>query len=286
MVAEFDKTKIVPGVLCKRGHDSTGDGRSLRYISGGQCIECSRLNRESNRERRKEWLKEYNQANQETLRQKARENYLANREKRLAQVKEYTTQNKERIQAYKKEYADKNREKIQDWMQGYRENNKEKIRASRQSHYQRNRENLLQKSKIYRQNNPEKGRAAKIRFKLQNPEARKASHRRRRANKRNAHKAPYTVEQFKAQWDLFSNCCAYCGSTEKPNVDHFIPLYKGGSETLSNLIPACQRCNFSKNSSDPLEWYKKQPFFSQKRWRFILKVLGKTEANYSQIPLF
>jgi predicted phage replisome organizer len=42
--------------------------------------------------------------------------------------------------------------------------------------------------------------------------------------------------------------CAYCGSTDKVNmtIDHIIPVSKGGSSLLSNLVPACKNCNSSK----------------------------------------
>ena len=59
----------------------------------------------------------------------------------------------------------------------------------------------------------------------------------------------------------------------------------GGSHVLSNLVPACATCNGSKGDRDPYVWFSEQPFFSQKRWKRLLKLVGKTQENYNQIPL-
>lgn len=40
--------------------------------------------------------------------------------------------------------------------------------------------------------------------------------------------------------------CAYCGSSENLNVDHFHPKSKGGTDNLDNLKVACWACNCSK----------------------------------------
>jgi 5-methylcytosine-specific restriction endonuclease McrA len=49
--------------------------------------------------------------------------------------------------------------------------------------------------------------------------------------------------------------CAYChGETTSPHIDHVIPLSRGGSSELTNLVVACPRCNISKGDRTPEEW--------------------------------
>ena len=51
--------------------------------------------------------------------------------------------------------------------------------------------------------------------------------------------------------------CVYCGSTDKPSIDHIIPIDKGGTQDHKNLIRACRSCNSAKNDSFFIDWYIK-----------------------------
>jgi hypothetical protein len=52
-----------------------------------------------------------------------------------------------------------------------------------------------------------------------------------------------------------SRACAYCGSEEQIQLDHIIPISKGGADSFDNLVYACKKCNLSKSNRDILEWY-------------------------------
>lgn len=91
---------------------------------------------------------------------------------------------------------------------------------------------------------------------------------------------------IRKQFALFDNCCCYCGKSEQEemlHIDHFIPVSKGGTHVLGNLVPACKTCNFSKRNHHPEDWYKKQVFYSETRWLKILKILGKTVKTIDQL---
>ena len=45
----------------------------------------------------------------------------------------------------------------------------------------------------------------------------------------------------------------------------------GGKTTVDNVIPACSRCNSSKQAYDVVEWYTKQLFYSKDRLDSIIK---------------
>ena len=58
---------------------------------------------------------------------------------------------------------------------------------------------------------------------------------------------PNSVRQYIYQRDKFQ--CQSCGQTQietKLNIDHIIPLAKGGSNDMSNLQTLCQTCNQNK----------------------------------------
>jgi 5-methylcytosine-specific restriction endonuclease McrA len=84
---------------------------------------------------------------------------------------------------------------------------------------------------------------------------------------------------------LFDDCCAYCGTNCDTEFDHFYPVAKGGPHVLSNLLPACKRCNSSKQDSDPEQWCRRQSWFTEKKWRELLAVMGKKPARVAQLSL-
>lgn len=61
-----------------------------------------------------------------------------------------------------------------------------------------------------------------------------------------------------AVWSKTNGICFYCGTGVEPfenfTVDHFIPRSRGGSDELSNLVPACRSCNCSKHDLLLEEW--------------------------------
>lgn len=62
-------------------------------------------------------------------------------------------------------------------------------------------------------------------------------------------KATLTGDEWKALVRRYDHQCAYClqefGHLEQ---DHVVPLSKGGTHTIENVVPACFSCNRSKGS--------------------------------------
>jgi hypothetical protein len=76
----------------------------------------------------------------------------------------------------------------------------------------------------------------------------------------------------------FRGCCAYCGQPLHPTlrhadiqftIDHFYPLVHGGTNSYTNVLPSCNRCNNDKGESDPLEWLCSR--FGEARTRRIIE---------------
>jgi len=54
--------------------------------------------------------------------------------------------------------------------------------------------------------------------------------------------------------------CAYCGKENIPlQIEHIIPRAKGGSNRVSNLCLACEKCNTAKGTKDLKDFLKKKP---------------------------
>lgn len=59
----------------------------------------------------------------------------------------------------------------------------------------------------------------------------------------------HTAEEWAALLAEYNGCCAYCGdSMVRMTRDHRIPLIRGGSNHISNILPACGTCNSAKNA--------------------------------------
>ena len=65
-----------------------------------------------------------------------------------------------------------------------------------------------------------------------------------------------SYEWWKALFEVFEySTCLYCGKEDqKLEMDHFIPVSKGGRTEVGNLVPCCITCNRSKSTKMPDEW--------------------------------
>jgi hypothetical protein len=49
----------------------------------------------------------------------------------------------------------------------------------------------------------------------------------------------------------FSFFCCFCGTHPASDLEHFIPVSKGGGTTRKNVLPACRYCNSQKANLVP-----------------------------------
>jgi 5-methylcytosine-specific restriction endonuclease McrA len=70
--------------------------------------------------------------------------------------------------------------------------------------------------------------------------------------------AGYEVREYLLnKWD---RKCAYCGVENVPlQVEHIHPKAKGGSDRISNLCLACEKCNLKKGTQDIKQFLVKKP---------------------------
>ena len=66
------------------------------------------------------------------------------------------------------------------------------------------------------------------------------------------------MRRLGAQWLALvgsrGGLCAYCGASGPLEADHRIPLSRGGSNDITNILPACVRCNRSKHARTETEF--------------------------------
>jgi endogenous inhibitor of DNA gyrase (YacG/DUF329 family) len=78
---------------------------------------------------------------------------------------------------------------------------------------------------------------------------------RRRAREAGA-SGTYTWSEVTRVYLDIGSVCAYCHQpTPDFQPDHVIPLSRGGSNSITNIVPSCNRCNGDKRDLPLSEWY-------------------------------
>jgi hypothetical protein len=72
--------------------------------------------------------------------------------------------------------------------------------------------------------------------------------------------------------EKWGRTCAYCGKENLPlQIEHIVPRAKLGSNRVSNLCLACEKCNTRKGTKDIKDFLKKKP-------DRMLKILAQAKA--------
>ena len=212
-----------------------------KYGLKAECKICRNERNKQYRKDNKDYYKQY------------REN---NKEKIAEQRKQYREENKEKIAEYAKQYYEDNKEQIAERNKQYREDNKDYYKQYRED----NKEKIAEQRKQY--NASEQGQVALFN-----------GHNRRRQREQEQGRG-ITVEQWKEMFDFFGWRCAYSGiqlNKDNRSIDHIIPLNDGGLNEPWNCVPMYKLYNSSKFTSDMLDWYTQQEYYSEERLNKIYK---------------
>lgn len=189
-------------------------------------------------------------------------------EDRRAYMKKWNAENPRDRRAYKSAYDRANKERHAEKYKA----NREIIRKKRKAEYQQNREKHLQRAKRNLEVNREKVLDYQSRYYEQNAEKVKrrvssyqkanrqkmnvlSSRRRvREANNGGSH----TLEELRRKFMLLGDVCFYCGVGGDLTIDHDIPISRGGTDNIENILPACRSCNSSKNAKTAHEFLSKK----------------------------
>lgn len=125
--------------------------------------------------------------------------------------------------------------------------------------YQENRTKHLEQTRARYQANPRRKLDANKEWQRKNPERHRLLNRaqtaRRRARKRE-NGGSYTPQDIECAYQLQKGRCWYCQCelNGKYEIDHRIPLSRGGSNDAANIVISCQACNRAKKAKMPWEF--------------------------------
>lgn len=166
-------------------------------------------------------------------------------------------------------YRAAHREQINAYSAAYYAANREKVNARGAAYYADNQERIAERHKVYRAAHRarEKARAATYyaahreqkktygaAYHKQNPDVVRLKNARRKAANLAAPRNDLTVSQWQIIKAHYGHRCVYCDrQMQRLTMDHIVPLSKGGSHTVSNVVPACKSCNSRKLNGPPLK---------------------------------
>ena len=104
--------------------------------------------------------------------------------------------------------------------------------------------------------NPSHAAAAKARWAANNPESVRAIRMNRRARIKNA-PGTHSGDEIRQMYEDQGGVCAYC---EAPlngvfEVEHMVPLAKGGGNGWDNIAITCKTCNKKKNAMTTVQFF-------------------------------
>lgn len=165
--------------------------------------------------------------------------YLAHRDEVLVRAASYRDAHREEIRACARAYNARNRTRQAAYAAERRRRlGHEAVAAERAAFYARHVSRPRVVSREYRLAHPEKVKEQMARV---------------RAKRRGA-PGSHTYQEWVEKCELFAFCCAYCGERKPLERDHKVPLSRGGSDDISNIVPVCRSCNSRKHTRTTSEF--------------------------------
>ena len=144
----------------------------------------------------------------------------------------------EQRRAYGREWMKRNPDKAREAMRRWRNRHPADHSEDSRAYYTRHRERLARYFADYQRTHPELRRQLAAR---------------RRARKLEA-AGSFTVGEWLALVERWGGRCAYCGEGAPLEIDHRVPLARGGTNSIDNILPACGPCNRRKHAMSEEEF--------------------------------
>ena len=224
-------------------HKLTADGYR------GQCKGCVKQYEIKNADKIKEQKKQYRIKNIDKLNQYAKKH----RQNNPDYYKQYRQDNIQFVKQTNKKYYKDNAEVIKQQTKQYRQDNATVVKEKQKQYYIDN----IEKSKQYRLDNAEaiKNYCKQYRESKHGKLVMKAiSHKRNALIRCNTIGKHWTAQDILLKLKLQHGKCVYCQTSIKEyyEVDHIIPISKGGSNESNNIQLLCKQCNGPSGKWDKL----------------------------------
>jgi 5-methylcytosine-specific restriction endonuclease McrA len=157
-----------------------------------------------------------------------------NIEKVRAGARKWVAQNPDKVREIGRKWRQENPERANKRSSKWKQSHLDKVRECWKNWYQANVERVSEYGKKQRKAHPEK--------------VQEHAHNRRARIK--GSEGTIIAEEWRELKEKYNYTCLCCGRREpeiKLTLDHVVPLFVGGSNTIGNAQPLCKSCNSSKS---------------------------------------
>lgn len=161
--------------------------------------------------------------------------------------KQYYQKNRETILSRVRQWAQDRKEQKREYDKKRRIEKADQIREIKKAYYQNNKQEILAHNKEHRKSILEKMREYSRKWKKRHKDKVNESTRNRRARIR-GNGGVLTKQEWQMILEKYDHKCLRCGSTDRIEADHVIPISRGGKNVASNIQPLCRICNASKHN--------------------------------------
>ncbi len=142
-------------------------------------------------------------------------------------------------------------EKIRKSKKAYSKTESAKLLARKRNarYSEKNRDSINKRNRAYHHSNPEKQKKRAAKYRHENREKCNGYVRAKRLKI-----GKFDYAKWTKRLEYYGGKCVYCGSCESIEIEHRIPVSRGGTNLPANLVPACQKCNRSKGTKTEKEY--------------------------------
>lgn len=207
----------------------------------------------------------------EEIRRRNRESYERNKEKTLARGRERYLKNREKIIARTSDYHKRNPDIARKSAANYAYRHPDRVKATQlksriksggkaqRAYYWRNRDRLLPILKSKRDRNKSAYRKYQKEWRARNkhyvnvvkPAMRRA---REKHNGVDSTSISKFVNEVRSKLAVKCFWCETRFPGKYAQIDHIVPIAKGGRHSIENLCVACATCNHKKGAKDLISW--------------------------------
>lgn len=182
------------------------------------------------------------------------------RERLAARMARYRARRPDVVKASSRRTYERHREKIKEKNAAYKAANAERYRELDALRWQRDKqdpERLAKRrdsSARWYAANTERMREVRRQWRRANPRKMAEYAARHRSLKANGRSVGVTERDWLRLCRRYGFRCAYCLVAEATEMEHVIPVSRGGLHSIGNVLPACRGCNASKHTKLLIEW--------------------------------